>query len=112
MYWATSFWEREHWSKRAWMYLERLWCWLVPAEPTGAWPDPALRAVRPLGSAVRARPFACGRSLAGVAGRFIGALFDIFASHSSLQVSASADPRGPRRPAHAAQAGAALGQAA
>jgi hypothetical protein len=24
MYWATSFWEREHSSKRDWMYLERV----------------------------------------------------------------------------------------
>ena len=31
MYWATSFWEREHSSKRAWMYFERLWCSLVPS---------------------------------------------------------------------------------
>ena len=30
MYWATSFCEREHSSKRAWMYLDRLWCSLVP----------------------------------------------------------------------------------
>src|SRR5665648_123995 len=26
MYCATSFWEREHSSKRVWMYSERLWC--------------------------------------------------------------------------------------
>src|SRR5450759_4021785 len=30
MYWATSFWEREHSSKRACMYFDRLWCSLVP----------------------------------------------------------------------------------
>ena len=30
MYCATSFWEREQSSKRAWMYLERLWCSEVP----------------------------------------------------------------------------------
>ena len=49
MYCATSFCEREHSSKRARMYFDRLWCSLVP--PTGGW-----------------------RSLVGVATRFIGAL--------------------------------------
>src|SRR5271165_2561871 len=60
MYWATSFWEREHSSKRAWMYLDRLWWSLVPFAGGAG-----------------------GRSVAVPARRFIGALFDAGAPQSS-----------------------------
>src|ERR1017187_5824434 len=60
MYWATSFWEREHSSKRAWMYLERLWWSLVPFAGGAG-----------------------GRSVAVAARRFIGALFDAGGLQSS-----------------------------
>jgi hypothetical protein len=59
MYWATSFCEREHSSKRAWMYLERLWWSLVPFAGEAG-----------------------GRSVVGVAERFIAALFDAGAPQS------------------------------
>src|SRR5438270_9221959 len=57
MYCATSFWEREHSSKRARMYLERLWC--SPA-PLGG--GQSLAGAREAGL----------RSMGGVATRFIG----------------------------------------
>ena len=52
MYCATSFCEREHSSKRARMYLDRLWCSLVP---------------------LIGEPLCVRGSLVGVAVRFIGA---------------------------------------
>ena len=58
MYWATSFCEREHSSKRAWMYLERLWCSLVPFTGAGG----------------RSAVLVATRSAVLVATRFIGAL--------------------------------------
>src|ERR1700684_251346 len=71
MYWATSFCEREHSSKRAWMYLERLWWSLVP--------------------------LAGGRSWVGVPTRFIGALFDAMASHSCPAPTGRDDPEPHRK---------------
>src|SRR3981189_850354 len=56
MYCATSFCEREHSSKRAWMYLDKLWCSEVPL---------------------------AGGSCVLVAARFTALLFDVSASHSS-----------------------------
>src|ERR1700733_6126972 len=57
MYWATSFCEREHSSKRAWMYFDRLWCSLVP--PSGE-------------TALTDSTSLVGRSGVFVAARFIG----------------------------------------
>ena len=78
MYCATSFCEREHSSKRARMYLERLWCSLVP--PSGG---------------CRGR-----RSVGGVATRFIGALVRR-RGHSLLPASTTTEAiRSPARIAH------------
>src|SRR5438309_938835 len=72
MYCATSFCEREHSSKRARMYLDRLWCSLV----TAAWPLPCgEREADEAGlRAVCERPLAGRGRVVGVAARFIGAL--------------------------------------
>ncbi len=51
MYCATSFCEREHSSKRVWMYFERLWC--SPVRPTGGSCTVEVDVVRLIGPVVR-----------------------------------------------------------
>src|SRR5438309_6845333 len=69
MYWATSFCEREQSSKRAWMYVERLWCSRALAGAPAGVRAGALRRGDRVGSSVAA----AGGSGVLVAARFIGA---------------------------------------
>src|SRR6476660_3512915 len=70
MYWATSFCEREQSSKRARMYLDRLWCSLATAPSRRGAAPAVLRGVAARELDVGRPPL--GRGVVGVATRFIG----------------------------------------
>src|SRR5690242_11470304 len=71
MYWATSFCEREQSSKRARMYLERLWCSLATAPCRGGAMRSFLRGVAARELDATRPPLGRG-AVVGVATRFIG----------------------------------------